>query len=175
MYTAFYNWSSLSILNLAEEFFLFPVIYFKFWIIWCALPRISSKGSLFWMYLFFFFFFLLCSNEKVLGYLMLQIMIVIFQIHHGPISNKFCEVVIDWDHLLSVFPIQLCFIDIVSLSSNILSMIKCNEGFQLLFPLFIGFLLWNLLHSLACSHFAVTAVTLNWYIYEIFHPTSVQW
>lgn len=93
------------------------------------------------MYLFFFLllFFLLCSNEKVLGYLMLQIMIVIFQIHHDPISNKFCEVVIDWDHLLSVFPIQLCFIAIVSLSSNILSMIKCNEGFQLLFPLFIGF------------------------------------
>ena len=158
-----------------KEIFLFRVIYFKFWIIWCALPRISSKGSLFWMYLFFFLllFFLLCSNEKVLGYLMLQIMIVILQNHHDPISNKFCGS----GNRLRPTTIDLSYsamlISIVSLGSNILSIIRCNEGFQLMFPLFIGFLMWNILHSLACSHFAVTPVTLN--LYKIYHPTSVQW
>jgi hypothetical protein len=92
---------------------------------------------------------------------MLQIMIAILKVHHDPISNKVCGS----SNRLRPSTIgfsysSICFIAIVSLSSNTCRRLCAKRASNCCF-IFIGFLLWNLLHSLACSHFAVTAVTLN--------------
>src|SRR5215213_652762 len=101
-------------------------------------------------------------------------MIVIPQNHHDAISNKFCGS----SNRLRPPTIDLSYLAMLYLHSffkfQYLVNNKCNEGFQLMFPLFIGFLMWLILHNLACSHFAVAPVTLNLYIYKTYHPTSVQ-